>query len=249
MGIIEVVLLIGAGLFAGFINTIAGGGSLLTLPLLIFLGLPSSEANASNRVGIFMQNIFSVAGFKSKGVAAFPFAIYVAIPATIGAVIGSQIAIDIRDELFNRILAVVMVVVMVVTTIKPNLKSDIEKEMKEGKIWLNMIAFFFVGLYGGFIQAGIGFLMIAILTLLNGFGMVKTNSIKVFVAFTYTIAALVIFQINGKIRWEYGLTLAVGTATGGWIASRWSVEKSDRLIRIILMIMVLGLSIKLWFFN
>lgn len=248
MSLIEGVLLIAAGLFAGFINTIAGGGSLLTLPLLIFLGLPSAEANASNRVAIFVQNVFSVAGFSSKGVMVFPFAIYVAIPSVFGSILGSLIAVDIKDELFNRILAIVMLLVMAITVFKPKVAQQSEMELTKGKIWLNSIAFFLVGLYGGFIQAGIGFIMIAALTMINGFGMAKTNSIKVFVALCYTTAAIIIFQISGKIRWDYGIVLAVGNAVGGWVASRWSVHKSDRLIRMILVVMVLGLSIKLWFF-
>ncbi|MEQ9467083.1 MAG: sulfite exporter TauE/SafE family protein [Ekhidna sp.] len=248
MTLLEGAFLIGAGIFAGFVNTVAGGGSLLTLPLLIFLGLPSSEANASNRVAIFAQNIFSVAGFRSKGVRVFPFAIYVAIPAMIGAIIGSKIAVDIDETLFNRILAVIMLMVMGITVFKPKVKTQAEEMLTSKKVWISVIAFFFVGIYGGFIQAGIGFIMIAALTGIHGFRMAKTNAIKVFVALTYTSAALVVFYLSGKIRWEYGLVLATGQALGGWVASRWSVGVSDRVIRMILLVMVVALSIKLWFF-
>lgn len=248
MTYLEGLLLISVGVFAGFINTVAGGGSLLTLPLLIFLGLPSAEANASNRVAIFIQNIFSVAGFRSKGVQIFPFGLWVAIPAVIGAIIGSKIAVEINEEIFNKILAVIMLMVMGITIFKPKTKSDVEKLMTTRKIWLSVVIFFFLGIYGGFIQAGIGFLIIATLTALHGFKMAKTNAIKVFVALSYTVAALVVFYISGKIRWEYGLTLAVGNAAGGWIGSRWSANKSDKIIRMILLVMVVALSIKLWFF-
>ena len=248
MSVLEGAFLIASGIFAGFINTIAGGGSLITLPLLIFLGLPSAEANASNRVAIFVQNIFSVAGFQSKGVRIFPFATWVAIPATIGAIVGSKIAVDINEDVFNKILAVIMLMVMGITVFKPNVKKEASEMLTTKKVWLSVIIFFFLGVYGGFIQAGVGFLIIASLTAIHGFKMAKTNAIKVFVALTYTVAALVVFYISDKIRWEYGLVLAIGNATGGWIASRWSVEKSDKLIRIILLVMVVALSIKLWFF-
>ncbi|WP_421762839.1 sulfite exporter TauE/SafE family protein [Ekhidna sp.] len=248
MTVIEGIFLIGAGLFAGFMNTVAGGGSLLTLPLLIFLGLPSAEANASNRVAIFSQNIFSVAGFRSKGVRVFPFAIYVAIPAIFGAIIGSKIAVDIDETLFNRILAVIMLMVMGITVFKPNVKTQTEAMLTSKKIWVSVVAFFFVGIYGGFIQAGIGFIMIATLSAIHGFNMAKTNAIKVFVALSYTIAALIVFYLSGKIRWEYGLVLAIGQSAGGWVASRWSVGVSDKIIRMILLVMIVALSIKLWFF-
>ena len=123
MSLLEGFLLVFAGVFAGFVNTIAGGGSLVVVPILIFMGLPSSEANGSNRVAILIQNVFSVAGFRSKGVYVFPFALYVALPAIIGAIIGSRIAVDISDQLFNRILAIVMLTVMGITIFKPSLPT------------------------------------------------------------------------------------------------------------------------------
>ncbi len=248
MSLIEAFLLIAAGLFAGFVNTIAGGGSLLTMPLLIFIGLPSAEANASNRVALFLQNIFSVAGFKSKGVSVFPFALWLAISASFGAYIGSKIAVDIDDVVFNRILAIVMLMVIGLIVFKPGVKQQLEEIISPKKTWLSIFLFFLIGIYGGFIQAGVGFLVIAALTGVHGFNMAKTNSIKVFVILVYTVIALFIFWIEGKIRWEYGLILAIGNATGAWVASRWSVGKSDQLIKKILVVMVIGLSIKLWFF-
>ena len=248
MSLLEASILIAAGLFAGFINTVAGGGSLLTMPLLIFMGLPSAEANASNRVAIFLQNVFSVAGFKSKGVSVFPFAIWVAISASAGAYLGSRIAVDIEDVVFNRILAMVMLVVIGLIVFKPKVKQQIEESISRQKTWLSILIFFFIGIYGGFIQAGVGFLVIAALTGVHGFSMAKTNSIKVFIIMCYTVIAIIIFWMEGKIKWEYGLILAIGNSTGAWIASRWSVGKSDQLIKKILVVMVIGLSIKLWFF-
>ena len=249
MSLLEGILLIAAGSFAGFVNSIAGGGSLIVMPLLIFMGLPSAEANGSNRIALFIQNIFSVAGYRSKGVYVFPFALWVAIPAVIGAIIGSKIAVDINDQVFNRILAMVMLVVMGITIFKPKISEHGKAALSKKKVWTSIMIFFFLGIYGGFIQAGIGFLIIATLTTIHGFNMSHTNSIKVFVILCYTFAAVIVFYVEGKIRWEYGLTLAVGNSIGGWLGSRWSVGKSDRLIRMILLIMVVSLSIKLWFFN
>lgn len=248
MSLPEALLLIAAGSFAGFINSIAGGGSLIIMPLLIFMGIPSAEANGSNRVAILLQNVFSTAGFTSKGVYVFPFAIYVAIPAVLGALVGSAIAVDIKDVIFNRILAVVMLLVMGITVFKPKIVTEGAENFSKNKTLLSVLVFFLLGIYGGFIQAGIGFLVIAALTNIHGLNMAKTNSIKVFVILCYTVAAVIVFYINGKILWEYGLTLAVGQSAGGWLGSRWSVGKSDQLIRIILLIMVSILSVKLWFF-
>jgi len=249
MTITEVIMLIGAGLFAGCINTLAGGGSLITMPLLIFMGLPSVEANATNRIALFIQNIFAIQGFRSKGVFLFPFSLWLGISATIGAIIGAQIALDIKGETFNKILAIVMVLVMALTVLKPYITNkNIREDFGNKRLLTSILLFFGIGIYGGFIQAGVGFLIIAALTNVHGLSMAKTNSVKVAVILIYTFFALVVFYFEGVIRWQHGLILAIGNALGGWIASRWSVGKNDKWIRGILLITVLGLAIKLWFF-
>ena len=249
MTLLEGLTLIGIGVFAGAINTLAGGGSLITLPILIFLGLPSADANASNRVAIVFQNIFAVRGFKSKGVAVFPYAYWVAISACAGAILGSMIASKIEDVLFNRILAIVMILVITVTVFKPKKNGNGgEESFSKTKNFWSILVFFAVGVYGGFIQAGVGFLMIAALSMIHGLGMAKVNSIKVFVALSYTLFALAVFIYNDLVRWEYGLTLAVGNATGGWFMSRWSVSIPDNYVRVFLVITVSALAVKLWFF-
>jgi len=246
---IDLIILLAVGFAAGFINVIAGGGSLITLPVLIFLGLPAPVANASNRIGIISQNVFAVAGFKSKGVHAFPYSIYIAISAFIGAIIGAKISVELNEELFNRVIAVVMILVVLMIIFKP-LKSGVqEKEKLDPKsMVVGIIAFFFVGIYGGFIQAGVGFFIIAALTSINGFSLVKTNSAKVFVALIYSLSAVGVFVYEDVINWPYGLALALGTSLGGWVSSRWSVKKGDKWIKRILVVVVISMAIKLWFF-
>lgn len=250
MTLINFLLLILGGFIAGCINVLAGGGSLLTLPLLIFMGLPTSVANATNRVAIFSQNIFAVAGFKSKGVSAYPYSLYLGLSAAAGAAIGASISVDLDDALFNRIIAVVMVLVILLTVLKPKNKSinQHEKMSRKAQV-IGIVSFFFVGIYGGFIQAGIGFVMIAVLTNVNGFSLVKTNSAKVFIALVYTSAALAVFIYNDIIDWQYGIVLAAGNSLGGWVTSRWSVKKGDKWIRWFLIITVTTMAIKLWFYS
>lgn len=245
---LEYLFLVIVGIFAGAINVLAGGGSLLTLPLLIFLGLPPNVANGTNRIAIIVQNIFAVKGFQSKGVSAFPFSIYLAVSALIGAIIGASLAVDIEGETFNKILGAIMVIIVFYMIFKPKGSSKEFMERITGKyLWLGIIAFFFVGVYGGFIQAGVGFIMLLFLSSINRFSLVKSNAIKVFVALIYSLAAVAIFAYNDAINWTYGLVLSVGNATGGWIMSRWSVNKGDRLVKKFLIIMVLAMAIKLWF--
>jgi uncharacterized membrane protein YfcA len=247
--ILEIIALIFIGFIAGSINTIAGGGSLLTLPILIFLGLPPNIANGTNRIAILFQNISNTAGFKSKGVSTFPFSIYIGISALIGSIIGAQIAVDIKGETFNKILAVIMVLVVGFMVFKPKSTQIMKEEKVKGKyLWLSIVLFFFVGIYGGFIQAGVGFIILLILSSINSFSLVKSNAIKVVVILIYTIAAVAVFAYNDKINWEVGLVLAIGNSLGGWFASRWSVKKGDTLVKKFLIVMVIAMAIKLWLF-
>jgi len=249
MDIAHALIILAVGLVAGFFNTIAGGGSLLSLPILIFLGLPPSVANATNRVAIFSQNIFAVAGFKSKGISDFRYSLILGISAFLGAIIGAKIAIEIRGDLFNKILAVIMFMIVLLTIFKKGGGSDTESELISVKRkWLSGIVFFFIGIYGGFIQAGVGFLIIGALQAIHHFSLVKTNSIKVFVILVYTTAALGLFIIEGQVNWLYGIVLAIGNSTGAWFTSRWSVKKDDKVVKTILIIAVTILAIKLWWF-
>ena len=245
---IDYLLLMFVGFIAGIINIVAGGGSLLTLPMLIFLGLPPNIANGTNRIAIIIQNIFAVKGFQSKGVNTYPFSIYIAIPATIGAIIGAFAGVKMEGELFNKILGIIMLVIVAYMVFKPKNNTKNTLERITGKyFWLSMLAFFFIGLYGGFIQAGVGFIILLLLSSINQFSLVKSNAVKVTVALIYSLAAVAVFAYNDSINWKYGLILSLGNAAGGWVMSRWSVDKGDEFVKKVLIIMVLAMAIKLWF--
>lgn len=242
-------LLVLVGFTVGFINTIAGGASLITLPTLIFLGLPPAVANGTNRVAILVQTAMGVAGFKSKGVSTFPFNLYLGIAAFFGAILGAQIAVDIKGETFNRILAGIMIAVVLLIVLKPKLDMASYAERLTGKyLWLGIIVFFLIGIYGGFINAGIGFVIILYLHYVHRMNLVRVNATKVATVFIYTLAALAIFLYNDKVNWFIGLILAIGQGLGAWIASRVSVKKGDGFIKIFLIIMVMAMAIRLWFF-
>jgi len=244
------VLLVGVGFVVGFINTIAGGASLISLPVLIFLGLPPSVANGTNRVAIAIQTAIGVAGFKSKGVSTFPFNIYLGISALLGAILGANIAVDIKGETFNRILAIIMILVVMIIVFKPKISLEQLQERVTGKyLWIGILAFFLFGIYGGFINAGIGFVILLFLHYVNRMTLVRANATKVAVVFIYTLSALAVFIYNDKIIWKVGLVLAIGNGTGAWLSSRISVRKGDGFIKTFLVIIVVLMAIILWFFN
>lgn len=244
-------IIIAVGILSGFINTVAGGGSLITLPLLIFLfDLPGSVANATNRIAILAQSGLATAGFRSKGVVLpTPYIYYLAVAAIIGGFIGARLAIAISDQLFNRILAVIMVVIVILTVRNGNRNIAVGNEkLSITHQVIGTIAFLLIGMYGGFLQAGIGFVIIALFNGFHHFNLIVTNYIKVFLILALTIVAVIVFAIAGEIRWQYGILLAVGQGIGGWYASRWSVAKGEIWIKRILVLMVIVMAIKLWFF-
>ena len=243
-------LLIVVGFAVGFINTVAGGGSLLSLPVLIFMGLPSNMANGTNRVAIVIQTALATAGFKSKGVSTFPFNVYLGISAFLGSIIGANIAVDVTGEAFNRILAIVMLSVIFIIIFSPKLNLVHIEERLTGKyLWLGILVFFLFGIYGGFINAGLGFLMMLFLHYVNRMSLVRSNATKVVVVFIYMLAALAVFVHNDLVNWKIGLILAIGNGSGAWFASRFSVKKGDGFIKVFLVVMVLIMAIRLWFFT
>ena len=244
----QLPLLFIVGIVAGIINTLAGGGSLLTLPLLIFMGLPGAVANGTNRIAIFCQNIFAIRGFSKRGVMPLQLVLLCTPPALLGSWLGANLAISLDDQVFKRILALIMVGVLIFTAIDP-MKRFRQENIQFG-LWrkiLIIITFFGVGIYGGFVQAGVGFLIITAL-LIHGLDLVRINAIKVFVIFAYTFVALGVFIYHGQVDYSLGFALAAGNSIGGIIGPKLAVEKGHEWIKKVVSITVLVFALKLLLF-
>ena len=248
--ILPYIFLVTIGFIAGFLNTVAGGGTLLTLPILIFMGLPAPIAQGTNRVAILLQTFTAVRGFKSKDVSTYPFSLYVGISSLVGSIIGAYLALDFGGKPFNRMLAIVMIMVLLLTIFNPTQKETNLKEKLTGMpLFISIIVFFFLGIYGGVINAGIGFLILLALPYINKMNLLRSNVTKVFVVFIYTIGAVIVFAIYDKIDYDLAAVLSIGNISGAWIGSRWSVKKDEKVIKLFLIITISILSIKLWFFD
>lgn len=228
-----------AGFGAGFINTLAGSGSLITLPLLIFLGIPANVANGTNRVGVLFQNIVSTESFRRREVLDIRGSLILSVPAILGSLIGAQIAVDLNEELMEQAIGVLMVVMLLVIVLRPNrwLQGELKK-MGERPSLLQLILFFFIGMYGGFLQAGVGIFLLAGLVLGIGYDLVRANAVKVFIILAFTISSLIVFMINGQVLWGMGLLLAVGNSLGAWAAARMAVERGANFVRWLLIAVV-----------
>ncbi len=214
-----------AGFLAGFINTLAGSGSLVSLPMLIFVGLPANVANGTNRVAILLQNVVGVRGFHAQGMMQWKQALWLAVPAAMGAIVGANIAVDLPEATMRRAIGVIMVLFLFVLLVNP--KRWIHG--KEGRIrerpgLQELVIFFLIGIYGGFIQAGVGIFLLAGLVLGAGFDLVRANAIKVFIVLFFTVPALLVFFLNGQVNWGWGLLLAVGNMSGAWAATRFAAR-------------------------
>jgi len=243
--LLKLLLLFFVGSVAGFINVMAGGGSTITLPTLIFLGLNSSLANGTNRIALLIQNISGIISFKQEKYHKFTMSLKLAAFTLPGAIAGSIIAIHISDTLFQKILAYVLIGIIVSLLVpRPNQKKT-EGKTQYQRSWLIYPAMVLIGFYGGFIQAGVGFLLMASLYHLMKLDLVHVNMHKIFIVFIYTIPALLIFFLTHNVDLKFGLTLAAGNAFGAWWSAKYSVKKGEGLIRIILMVAIFIMSMKL----
>lgn len=240
---VALIILFGVGLIAGFINVTAGGGSTLTLPVLIFLGLDSSIANGTNRIAILLQNISAIYSFKQEKYQQFKISIKFALLTLPGAVLGALLAVNLDDVLFQKILGIIMIGIIISMLFS---RKKVEEEPADKKISLPVyIAMFGIGFYGGFIQVGVGFLLMASLRYLMKLNLVLVNMHKVFIVLVYTIPALIIFIATNNVNWIFGLSLAAGNVLGGWWGAKVSVKKGEGFIKIVLAVAVLIMAIKL----
>ena len=242
----KLALLFFSGAIAGFINIMAGGGSTITLPLLIFFGLDGALANGTNRIAVFVQNIAAIISFKQEKFAQFKLSFKLSICTLPGAIIGAIVAVKIGNELFQKILGIVIIGIMI-TILFPQLNRRSKSHANDDSFnpWLLYPAMFGIGFYGGFIQAGVGFLIMAALLHLMNLDLVRVNMHKVFIVFVFTFPAILIFIFTDNVEWSYALILSAGNALGGWWSAKISVKKGEKVIRVVLLIAMLIMALKL----
>lgn len=243
--ILSIIILFSIGAVAGFINVIAGGGSALTLPVLIFLGLDSSVANGTNRVGVLFQNVSAIYAFKREKYHQFSTSLKLGLLTMPGAIAGAVIAVNVSNELFHKILGVIIIGI-IITMIIPKKKVDYNDEPNPKINIPAYLSMFFVGFYGGFIQVGIGFLLMAALHSLLQLRLIYVNMHKVFIVLLNTIPALAVFILTNNVNWGLGLSLAAGNAFGGWWSAKISIKKGEDFIKFVLMISMLIMALKLF---
>lgn len=236
----QILLLLGGGTIAGIINTVAGGGSTLTVPLLVVAGVPGVSANGSNRVGILTSSAAAVASFRRLGVEGLAHATPVLVPILAGSLVGSTAIGRLTDDAFETIFGLLMIPLIILSIRKPKFREDFETWSRP----VTYAVFFAIGIYGGAVQAGTGLVLLAALSR-SGFDLVTANSIKVLVNLAVTAVALPVFIWQGNVKWAPALVLAVGLTLGGWLGAHAAVRGGERLIRAVMVVASLVLAAKL----
>jgi len=234
----------------GLVNVIAGGGSMISLPALIFLGLPGAVANATNRVGIIAQNISAVIAFHRKGFSNLRLSLTLSLCTLPGAIFGALVAAKIRTQDFKVILAVIMgFVIVLMLTGKSKHDNDNFSKIRDHRTRYILAHFgmIFVGIWGGFIGMGNAFLKLPILNRILGLDLVTANMHKVTIALVYTSVALITFATQLDINWLYGFYLAGGTVIGAYLGTHLQIKRGHNFVRWILIIVVIIFILRLLF--
>jgi len=244
--LVSALLLFGVGTFAGVLNVIAGGGSFLTVPLLIFLGLPATVANGTNRLAIITQNIGASFSFHRRGLIPRTWLLVAAPTSVIGALLGTFAAVRIGDVAFQRVLALSMVAITAWTLWHPASRAagGASDPPAPRRRWMYAAAFFVVGLYGGFIQAGVGFIVLA-LTTAGGLDLIRGNALKVTLLLVFTPLALVVFAASGKVDWPMAVVLASGNYVGGLVGVHVQVLKGHAWVRNVVTVTIVLFAVRL----
>ena len=243
--LVSALLLVPAGFVAGAINVVAGGGSFLTLPLLILLGLPHTVANGTNRLAILIQTAAASAAFRRADVMPVPVLVRLGLAAILGAGLGSTLAVHVGETVFLRFLSIVMVLFTLFPLLHRGDAAGIARRQSPGAGAGLVAAFVVVGFYGGFLQAGVGFLSLAA-TNWAGYGLVAGNAIKVACIFLFSIVSLSVFAANGAVDWGVGLALGIGTFGGALVGARLTLRAGDRMLRFIVAAATLAFAVALW---
>lgn len=234
LDLVSLSILAAVGIVAGFLNTVAGGGSMLSLPALIFLGIPSTVANGTNRIAIIAQALPATIVFFRRGFRHFSLSASLALTLIPGSIIGAYLGTNMDDDIFNKLVAFVLALTSISMMFKDRKPKRLQ--LQEGfsstlsRPVLIHTLIFFLGFYGGFIHIGIGFLIMFILNKMGGLNLMQTNMHKVIIVVPYSLVSLLIFWTETSVMWQAGLSLAVGNMLGGWVGAHVTLKDGGKFI-------------------
>lgn len=248
MTLFEISVLVISGIFVGFINTMAGGGTAISLAVLVMLGLPVNVANGTHRIAAVFQTLTSTATFYEQKVLNVRKGILLGIPVIFGSVAGAMIAVEVNEAFFRKAVAISILIMLIFMIVKPGKWVYGSRQADFNKVGLKqIIIFFIIGVYGGFIHIGVGYFLLAGIVMAASYDLVKANALKVFIVLLYLPFALFIFILNDKINYSYGLVHAVGNVIGAFIGARMAVKGGAKVVKWVMV--CITIFIVLYFFD
>lgn len=250
LNLLHAIIIFVAGIGVGFINTLAGSGSLITLPLLIFLGLDAGVANGTNRIAILMQTLVGLMTFRKEKILETKPSLLLSVPVILGAIPGAYIATQIPAMYFEKILGAIFIIMTVVIIFSPGKwNTTFADGMNFSLKPVHFFLCFLIGIYGGFIQAGVGIFLLFLLVSGAGFDLVRANAIKLFLTFIFTPLAILIFWHENQVDWTVGIILAAGNMIGAFIAAKTAIRTGTGFIKWLVVAMILFSAIQFIFFR
>ncbi|MDR2979765.1 MAG: sulfite exporter TauE/SafE family protein [Bacteroidales bacterium] len=244
---IHFVILIISGIIVGFINTLAGGGTIISLSVFMLFGLPPQVANGTNRVAVMLQNTTAVSNFAAKGLIDWKKSLLLSTSIILGSITGTLFAGVISNELFKYLFGIVIIFVGIMLVFKPDrwLKEKVQL-LNRPIQWWHYLIMFGIGIYGGFIHVGVGYMLLAFLVLISGNELVKANAMKNFLVLTYIPFSLIVFTLQGNVNWTLGLIHAIGNIIGAQIGALMAVKRGALLIRYIMLVLMVIVILQLF---
>ncbi len=243
---VEYIIIIGAGILVGFINTLAGGGSVISLSLLLILGLPATIANGTNRLSVFSQTSASVFTFWRKQMYTTRKIWWLILPSTAGSILGAWVATGIKAEVLEIAMVIIMAFMLIFLFAKPSRWMKENKGLLDKKIqWWQVLLFFAVGWYAGFLQVGVGYFLLMALVLGVGYELVKANAVKNLIVLFAATVSLAIFIVSDQVNYLYGVLLSIGSILGAYIASMMAIKRGGKFIRWVIVASVILAALKI----
>lgn len=240
------MLLIATGIFVGVVNTFAGGAAAVTIAVFTTLGLPVNIANGTNRIPVFFQCLTMSLTFASQKILDYKTGFKLSIPTIIGAIIGAQYASYISNSMITIILATILIIMLIFLAFNPT------KLMQQNSLaihrtirWNDYLWFLLIGLYGGCIHIGVGYLILAVVLMGMGYNLMEANALKGFIVLMYIPFSLTIFIINGQVEIMYGVVHGIGNVIGAFFAARYAKHIGMKFLRWFLMVIMFILILDL----
>jgi uncharacterized membrane protein YfcA len=237
-------LFLAAGVVAGFLNTVAGGGSFVAFPLLVLFGYPAHVANGTLRISIVLQNLVAVPVYAREGYFFPKQALACSTVAVPAAILGALAAVHLDPDSFRIVSAVLVLLVLGTLFVHPDRwkRTDPVARIR----WARALPLFAaVGFYGGFFQLGVGMPFLAVAVLAGGWDLVSANSLKVTVILLFTAVSLAVFATYDHVAWVPGVLLGVGSMAGAWIGARSAVTHGPGWIRWIMIAIAVVAAVRL----